>query len=158
VEWITEHGYDFIYHDYRHISHDGGRLGALIRGPETLDMRTLHTRRGHGGCLSIVIDRTRIPVIHFPPVAPHHAEDFCAWLTLIRAGYTGHRLPADLGRYRLSPNSRSSNKLRCALNTWRVYRNFSRLSVLRAAFWWPQYAWNTFALYLLARPRWPTAS
>jgi glycosyltransferase involved in cell wall biosynthesis len=57
VDWMTRHGYGFIYHDYRHMSHDGAKVGALITGPEVLDLRTLHTRRGTGGCLSMVIDQ-----------------------------------------------------------------------------------------------------
>ena len=153
VDWMTRHDYAFIYHDYRHISHDGSRVGALIRAPETLDLRTLHTRRGHGGCLSMVIDRKRVKVIRFPAISPHHAEDFCAWLLLIRDGHTGHRLPADLGRYRLSPNSRSSNKLKSAFNAWHLYRHVSRLPVPRAALWWSQYAWNALLLHLQALPR-----
>jgi glycosyltransferase involved in cell wall biosynthesis len=153
VEWMQLNGYDFIYHDYRHLSHEGSRIGALIRAPESLDLRTLHTRRGYGGCLSVVIDRYRIPVIRFPDVAPHHAEDFCLWLQLIHDGHTGHRLPADLGRYRLSPNSRSSNKLKSAFNVWHLYREFSGLTVPHAANWWLRYTWNTFWLYRYARPR-----
>lgn len=153
VEWISSHGFDFIYHDYRHLSPDGSRTGAIIQAPETLDLHTLHTRRGHGGCLSIVIDRQRVPVIRFPRIAPHHAEDFCAWLQLIRGGHTGHRLPADLGRYRLTPKSRSSSKLHCAINAWHLYRKISKLTVLHAAFWWSQYTWNAFWLYHHARPR-----
>ncbi len=153
VEWMTEHGYSFIYHDYRHISHDGSRIGALITAPEKLDLRILHTRRGHGGCLSMVIDHEQIPVFHFPPVAPYHAEDFCLWASIIKQGHTGHRLPADLGRYRLTAKSRSSNKLGGALNAWRIYRNFSNLPVAQALLWWTQYAWNTSWLYYHARPR-----
>lgn len=152
VDWITTHGYSFIYHDYRHISHDGSRVGPLINAPEILDLRTLHTRRGHG-CLTTVIDRQRLPNFHFPCSRRYLHEDFCAWLNLIREGHTGHRLPADLGRYRLSRNSRSSNKFASATATWRIYREVSRLSVPQAAFWWTQYAWNAFALHLHARPR-----
>lgn len=153
VDWITTHGYSFIYHDYRHISHDGSRTGALIHAPERLDFRTLHTRRGHGGCLTTVIDRERVAEIVFKSIGPYHAEDFCLLSQLIRDGHIGHRLPADLGRYRLTPKSRSANKLEAAINVWQVYRKFSRLSVPQAAFWWTQYAWNAFALHLHARPR-----
>lgn len=154
VEWMTAHGYAFIYHDYRHISHDGARIGALITGPEELNLRTLHTRRGTGGCLTVVIDRDRIPGFRFPGLKrPYLAEDFCLWLSLIQKGHTGYRLPLDLGRYRLSPQSRSSNKFHAAINAWRIYRRFSRLSRLQAASWWIQYAWNDFWLYRYARPR-----
>jgi peptidoglycan/LPS O-acetylase OafA/YrhL/glycosyltransferase involved in cell wall biosynthesis len=153
VEWMSLHGYAFIYHDYRHLSHDGARVGALIKGPEVLDLKTLHTRRGTGGCLSMVLDREKIKEFEFPTNYKFLHEDFCAWMSLIRRGHLGHRLPADLGRYRLSPSSRSANKLNGAYNTWIIYREISRLPFLRAAYWWLQYAWNGFWLYRTARPR-----
>jgi glycosyltransferase involved in cell wall biosynthesis len=153
VEWMTTHGYSFIYHDYRHISIDGSRVGALITAPEELNLYTLHTRRGHGGCLSIVIDHEQIPDFHFPYSCKYLHEDFCAWLSLIQRGYVGHRLPADLGRYRLSDQSRSSNKLIAAAQSWKIYRQASRLPPMLAALWWMQYAWNGFWLHRFARPR-----
>ena len=153
VAWITSRGYSFIYHDYRHMSHDGLRVGALIKAPEKLDWRTLHTRRGTGGCASIVIDRKRIPVFSFPPIAPYRAEDFCLWAQIIREGHIGHRLPADLAFYRLSPKSRSANKLKGSINAWHLYREVSMLPIPLAAFWWLQYAWSALTLYHRARPR-----
>ena len=152
IPWMIERNYAFIYHDYRHISNDGSRVGALVKAPELLDLRTLHTRRGTG-CLTVVIDRERIPVLGFPAIAPYRAEDFCLWAQLIRAGHTGRRLPLDLARYRLSLNSRSANKLESAINAWHLYRKTSRLSVPRAALWWSQYAWNAFVLHVQAIPR-----
>jgi len=152
VDWMNAHGYGFVYHDYRHISHDGAHVGALISGPEELDVRTLHTQRGTG-CLSIVIDRARIPSFRFPDNCQYLHEDFCAWLSLIEQGYVGHRLPLDLGRYRLSAKSRSANKLHAAVETWKIYRQASHLPPMRAAVWWTQYAWNGFWMHRLARPR-----
>ncbi len=153
VEWISLNGYSFIYHDYRHISSDGSLVGPLITAPEVLDMETLHTQRGHGGCLSMVIDRARVKGFRFPDDCPYLHEDFCAWLSLVNAGHIGHRLPADLGRYRLSPQSRSGNKLKAAIETWRIYRDASKLPRLRAVQWWVEYAWNGYWLHRYARPR-----
>lgn len=152
IPWMLANRYEFVYHDYRHMSHDGTRTGRLVHGPDALTVETLHTHRGYGGCMSIVVDRQYIPDPHFPPVEPHHAEDFCLWSQLIREGHVGHRLAVDLGQYRLSPKSRSSNKFVSALNAWYIYRNYSKLGWIRCAFWWVQYAWNTFWLYRLSRP------
>jgi glycosyltransferase involved in cell wall biosynthesis len=152
VEWMMIQDFGFIYHDYRHISQDGAHMGALITGPEELNLRTLHTRRGTGGCLSVVIDRERIARFRFPENSRYLHEDFCAWLSLIQKGQTGHRLPIDLGRYRLSAQSRSANKLTAAAQTWKIYREVSRLPPMRAALWWMEYAWNDFWLYRYARP------
>jgi len=152
VEWMTAHGYEFIFHDYRHISHDGASIGRLVHGPDELNLRTLHTHRGTG-CLTVVIDREQIPGFRFPTITPYRAEDFCLWSNLIREGHIGHRLPLDLARYRLLAESRSANKLGGALNAWRLYREFSKLSLVHAAYWWVQYAWNASWLHRYARPR-----
>jgi teichuronic acid biosynthesis glycosyltransferase TuaG len=152
VEWITGQNYPFIYHDYRHMSQDGSQVGALITAPEVLDMRTLHTRRGHGGCLSMVIDRVQVSGFRFPANYRYLHEDFCGWLSLVKQGHVGHRLPADLGRYRLSTTSRSANRLVGAIHTWKIYREISNLSLLYASMWWTQYAWNSFWLHRYARP------
>ena len=45
---------------------DGSREGALIVEPEELNQRTLHARRGTGGCLSVVIDPERISSFRSP--------------------------------------------------------------------------------------------
>jgi glycosyltransferase involved in cell wall biosynthesis len=153
VDWILTHGYGFIYHDYRHMSQDGALFGPLITGPEVLDFRTLHTRRGTGGCLSMVIDRERVPGLRFPEGHRNINEDFIAWLSIIQQGVNGRRLPADLGRYRISANGRSSNKRKAVIDAWRIYREFSKLPFMRAALWWTFYVWNSFWLYRRARPR-----
>jgi teichuronic acid biosynthesis glycosyltransferase TuaG len=101
----------------------------------------------------MVLDSKLIGEFAFPRNYKLLHEDFCAWMSLIRRGHLGHRLPADLGRYRLSPQSRSANKLNGAYNTWLIYRQISQLPLLRAAIWWLLYAWNGFWLYRTARPR-----
>lgn len=151
IRFMEAHGYGFIYHDYRQISAEGTRVGARVRGPAALDLRTLHTERGVG-CLTVVLERERVGQFQFPQDGARLQEDFCAWASLVRNGHLGHRLAEDLARYRLQPHSRSSNKLVSARDTWRVYRDYSHLPVARAAWWWTLYAWNAFWLHRRARP------
>src|ERR1035438_9732549 len=138
VEWMTTNGYAFIYHDYRHFR-TGGQVGAVVAGPKELNLRTQHTRRGVN-CVGVVIDREQIPGFRFlEGLYPYHHEDFIAWLSLIQRGYTGHRLPVDLGRYRLSKASLGANKFAAAKRAWRIYRDLSRLPLPRAVSWGTQY-------------------
>jgi hypothetical protein len=53
----------------------------------------------------------------------------------------------------LSANSRSSSKRKAVTDAWKIYREFSRLPLMRAALWWSLYVWNSFWLYRRARPR-----
>ena len=69
VEWLTAHEYSFVYHDYRHISHDGSLVGALIQAPETLDLRYAAYAPRHR--LPDGRDRSRAPArFSFSPELP----------------------------------------------------------------------------------------
>jgi teichuronic acid biosynthesis glycosyltransferase TuaG len=153
IAWMKAHHYAFIYHDYRHISHDGLKAGAVISGPDRLDLRKLHTRRGVGSCLTVVIDLHQLPNFRFPADHRDLNEDFIAWLRLLRQGHVGHRLPEDLGRYRLSAESRNGNRFASAVACWHIYRNESKLPWGRAVNWWAQYAWHAFWMHRRAVPR-----
>jgi teichuronic acid biosynthesis glycosyltransferase TuaG len=152
VAWMKSNNHSFIYHDYRHISRDGRKTGALIAGPNRLDFHSLHTRRG-AGCLTVVIDLQKLPDFRFPTDHEDLNEDFLAWLQLLRTGHLGHRLPEDLGRYRLSETSRNGNRIASAIACWRIYRNESKLPLGRALNWWAQYAWHAFWMHRRAVPR-----
>lgn len=152
LNWTRQHGHAFTYHDYRHMSHDGQKLGAVVSGPDVLTLQTLHTRRGTGGCLSVMLDREQLPWFRFPDLNRSLPEDFLAWLSIIKSGQLGHRLPEDLGRYRLTSASRSSNKLAAALSVWNLYREVERLPFATALSWWMQYAWNARRMYRRAVP------
>ena len=149
---MKQRGHAFTYHDYRHMSHDGMRFGAVVSGPDVLTLKSLHTRRGTGGCLSVMIDTQQLPWFRFPELQRSMPEDFLAWLTITQSGHHGHRLPEDLGCYRLTPASRSSNKLAAALAVWRLYRQVEKLPAPTALSWWLQYVWNARQLYKRSQP------
>ncbi|MGH9560680.1 MAG: glycosyltransferase family 2 protein, partial [Terracidiphilus sp.] len=152
IAWMTANNCGFVYHDYRNISADGRNVGALITGPDKLDWKTLHTRRGVG-CLTVIIDRHKIAEFRFPPHYSGPHEDFLAWGQLIRMGHTGCRVPEDLARYRASGEGRNADKFGAAAECWRNYRTESRLPLLRAASWWLQYAWNAYWMHRRGTPQ-----
>jgi glycosyltransferase involved in cell wall biosynthesis len=153
VAWMKSNNHSFIYHDYRHISRDGKKTGELIAGPNRLDLQKLHTRRGFGSCLTVVINIQKLPDFKFPIDYHDLNEDFVAWLRLLRKGHLAHRLPEDLGRYRLSENSRNGNRIASAAACWRIYRNESKLPFGIALNWWMQYAWHAYWTHRRAAPR-----
>lgn len=152
IAWMATNSWGFVYHDYRHISADASKVGALITGPDALDWKALHIRRGVG-CLTVVIDRSKIPEFRFPSHECGRHEDFVAWAQLVRRGYGGWRVPEDLGRYRMSSAGRNTNKIGSAIESWRAYRRESGLSLLQATNWWSQYAWNAYRMHRQGAPQ-----
>jgi teichuronic acid biosynthesis glycosyltransferase TuaG len=155
TDFMMENQVPFSFHDYRHMSPDGKLVGELICGPDKLDFKTHHVRRGTGGCLSVMLDTHSFKDFRFPDVARHLPEDYLAWLEIIKSGHVGVRLPQDLGRYRVSASSRSGNKLAQARSIWRIYRNVERLPLLTCASWWFQYSINSVLMYRGAKPYMP---
>lgn len=152
IAWKQATGHAFSYHDYRHMSVDGHLIGARVQGPDVLNLKTLHTRRGFG-CLTAMIDRHQIPDFAFPVCGDRGLpEDFLAWLWVIKRGHVGHRLEMDLARYRLSIAGRSANKWLAAKRIWQIYRNETSLPWSRALSWWGQYAWNSLLKTCRSRP------
>jgi teichuronic acid biosynthesis glycosyltransferase TuaG len=152
LTWMRATNCGFAYHDYRHISADGRKVGGLIKGPDTLNWKTLHTCRGVG-CLAVVIDREKVRAFRFPPHYSGPHEDFLCWGQLIRMGHLGRRVPEDLARYRASGVGRNADKVSAAVECWRNYRSESHLPLFRAANWWSQYAWNAYWMHRRGAPR-----
>lgn len=151
LAFMQRTGHAFTFHDYRFMSHDGARVGALVSPPEILDFRSLHTRRGFG-CLTVMLDREQIGHVSFAADDRSLPEDFLCWLSIVKQGYCGHRLPDDLARYRLLPVSRSSNKSNAARAVWNIYRHVEKLPLHRAVGWWLQYAMAAYRLHRVAAP------
>ncbi len=158
LEFIERKQCSFVYHAFRYLSADGRNIGTVVKGPARLTFKTLHTRRGTGDCMSIVIDRARAANFRFSDAVRDCHEDWLAWRGLVLGGHDGFLLPNDLGRYRLSAGSRNSDKFAAARKVWRLYREFERLSWPRAASWWLQYSWNSFWLHWQSRPQTGMAS
>jgi teichuronic acid biosynthesis glycosyltransferase TuaG len=157
VEFMRRGGIGFSFHDYRFMSADGTRVGALVRGPDRLDFAGLHRHRGVG-CSTVMIDRSMVPGLSFAKVRAARASDFVAWREVIRTGVIGRRLPHDLMRYRVGRQSFSSNKLWASSKLWEVFLDEGRTPVPLAALWWAEYASKAAALHLRANPRLPLLS
>ena len=72
--------------------------------------------------------------------AKDYSEDFLLWMQLLQEGKRAVGCTEVLGAYRLMPQSRSSDKLRCARYHWRIYRKQLHLPFFRAALSFVQYA------------------
>ena len=96
------------------------------------------------GCLTAMYD-ARILGKRYFPICGH--EDYALWLSILREGYKVHGLQDCLARYRLTPGSVSSSKLKVMRFFWRIYRNQEGFSYLRSSLFCLRYAWNVRGKY-----------
>ncbi len=95
--------------------------------PETIDYRTL-CRQNIISNSSVLVDK-EMYIRYQPrdgkngiPVKDIH-EDFACWLNMLKDGIPAAGINKPLLIYRISSSSRTGNKLKSALRTWRTYRS-----------------------------------
>ncbi|MCS6987499.1 MAG: glycosyltransferase [Sphingomonadaceae bacterium] len=118
---------------YRRFRSDPERAGPLVAVPRSVTYREL-LRSNVIGTLTCVVDRARTG--RFAMVRTGH-DDYATWLSLLRPGRWAVGIRDDLARYRLTPGSLSSVKLRSWGQTWDIYRRCERIAF-----------WNAIGLFL----------
>jgi teichuronic acid biosynthesis glycosyltransferase TuaG len=125
----------FSFSRYSRIKVDGS-IGRPVRIPASVSYRSL-LRGNVIGCLTVVIDRLKIPSVSMPHISH---EDYATWLSILKPGGSALGIQQDLARYRLALSSVSSRKSRSASWTWKIYRNVERLSLLESAWCFLNYS------------------
>ena len=135
MEFICRHGASFTFTRYRRFGPNGS-LGPPVKIPEKVNYERL--LRGNAiGCLTVMLDRAKIPIFSMPNV---RHEDYVSWLHILKQGYTAWGVQEDLARYRISSTSVSADKKRSAAWTWAIYRHIENLSFIKALWCFINYA------------------
>lgn len=141
LEFMQHSDAAFTFTQYRRFS-PAGPLSKAISVPAVVDYKQL-LRGNVIGCLTVVIDRTRIPDPSMPSIKH---EDYVTWLRILRSGNVAHGISQDLARYRVAAGSVSADKKKAAAWTWNIYRNIEGLSLVRSI--WCFLNYSLHAIYV----------
>lgn len=121
---------DFSFTSYELIAQDGSPLNKQVdvNNSCVFSYFDMLKKSATLGCSTVILRRNAFNVISMPEIGT--TEDYALWLELLSSGKSAHKLNKVLMKYRVSPNSVSSNKLKTAKNQWLVYRKFRRLSFI----------------------------
>ncbi|WP_018994118.1 glycosyltransferase [Thioalkalivibrio sp. ALgr1] len=107
----------------------GNRLSAA-GVPERVTYGDL-LKTNYIGCSTAMYDTQYFGKVAMPLIA--RRQDYGLWLRLLKRVEFAHGLNEPLVRYTVRSGSVSSNKLTTSTYTWRVYREFEKLSLARSA-------------------------
>jgi teichuronic acid biosynthesis glycosyltransferase TuaG len=139
VAFAREHRAALSFTAFRRINEDGSITGRLIPVPASLNYEQL-LKNTSIATLTALVDRDIAGNI---AMKSEPYDDFCLWLSILKAGHVAHGLNEDLARYRVRGVSVSSRRLRSAGWVWHIYRNVERLSLAESA--WCFAHWSTRA-------------
>ncbi len=95
-------------------------------------------------CSSVMMRKDVVERFEFPEGDLH--EDYAMWLDILRRGSFAAGIDQPLLRYRLSAKSKSGNKLKSALMTFRVYM-YEGLGVFETLYYMCMYMYNGIKKY-----------
>ncbi|KZZ85061.1 glycosyltransferase family 2 protein [Bacillus sp. SJS] len=139
IRFMEENDYAFTFTKYQLMNEDGEKLNQIVEIPDAIGYHGL-LKNTIIGCLTAVVDLEKTGPIQMPNIRTR--QDFALWLSILKKGITAYGIQETLAYYRLVPGSISSNKVKAAKQTWKVYREVEKLSLPYSAVCFGGYAWN----------------
>jgi teichuronic acid biosynthesis glycosyltransferase TuaG len=137
LRFMQTSGAYFTFTAYEMVSEAADKSLRTIRVPCTKSYRDLLANTNIG-CLTVMLDTRRTGRVSMPAIPVR--QPLVLWLRLLRTYGEAQGLDEVLARYRVRPGSISRNKRRAALGVWRVYREYERLPLLEAVWFFAHYA------------------
>lgn len=134
---------DLVFTGSAFIDHEGQSKEWSLHVPQTISYRKLLKQNLISN--SSVLVRKELYLMH-EHLGENVHEDFVCWLRMLRGGYLACGIDEPLLIYRLSPHSKSGNKLKAAKMNWKAYRA-AGLNAPEAAYYMVFYAVNSLRKY-----------
>lgn len=131
ILFMEKNNIDLSYTGYEKINMDGSLRGE-IKVPEKLDYKEL-LKNCLINCISGVYRKEKFEVFRFRKTK---AEDYIFWLEIFKQIDYAYGIQESLAYYRVSNNSRSSNKLDIVKFHWKIYREYEKLNFLKAVYYY----------------------
>lgn len=129
----------FSFSKYRVVREDGLDTGMVVDVPPTIDYKSL-LKNTVIGCLTVMLDTHKLGSLQMPNIRSR--QDTALWLSILKDGYMAHGIQEELSLYRKVEGSLSSNKLKAAKQTWKLYRDIERLNLPYSLWCFVHYAFN----------------
>jgi len=133
----------FIFTASAFMDVSGKRLDWIMHVPEQIEYRKLLKQN--------LISNSSVLILkecyqRFEIMGDNMHEDFACWLNILRSGEIAYGIDEPLLVYRLSPNSKSGNKVKAARMNWNTYRRIG-LGWVAAGYYMVWYVVNGMMKY-----------
>lgn len=138
VECAEISGADIVYCSYAIVDEQGKRKSPDFIVPDNTDFHSM-LKSSVISCSTALLSK-EVTRNHQFPAGMYH-EDLAYWLLLLKNGATAAGIPEVLAAYRITPGSRASNKIKSAVNRWKIFRKFFHLPLWESISLLIQYAY-----------------
>ena len=146
VGFMLENDLAFTYSSYEVIDAQGNSKNRIVKDAGVMSYKK-YLRNTIICCGTVVIDREKTG--HFATPIIKTSEDMSLWLSVMKRGFDAYPVPGPLHKYRITPGSASSNKIKAACDVWRVYRKIEKLSLPKSVVNFVCYTFNAVKKHVL---------
>lgn len=139
LQFMEKHDVAFSFSKYKVAQEDGRDTGIIVHVPEKIDYRSL-LKNTVIGCLTVMLDTHKLGVPQMPNIRTR--QDTALWLSILKKGHLAYGIQEELSVYRKVNGSISSNKVKAARQTWKLYREIEQLNLPYSLWCFMHYAWN----------------
>lgn len=127
---LKDNSIDGCYTSYAFIDNNSEGIGKSYLVDDQILTYKKMLKQNLIGCSTVIIKREIILKEKFDRNVAH--EDYALWLRLLRGGCVLKGISKVLVRYRIVKGSRSHNKVKSAINRFKVYRECEHLSFFKS--------------------------
>ncbi|MBE0472221.1 MAG: glycosyltransferase family 2 protein [Methyloprofundus sp.] len=136
LQFMQERDIAFSYSAYEKIDEQGQPLG-LMGVPDKVNYDQL-LKCCVIGCLTAIYDTHKLGKVYMPTNTKR--EDFGTWLQILKKVDYAYGINVVQAHYRVYATQSSAKKSKMALENWRLYRDVEQLNLLKASYYFSNYA------------------
>ena len=132
VKFMKEKNCAFSYTSYYYITSKGEKCSKKVEIPQKLNYKQA-LKDTRILTIGAMFDTNKISkdLIKMPDI---ELEDMATWWNVLKHGYTAYGLNEALAYYRKVKKSRGYNKIKSAINRWKLYRKYEKLSIIKTMY------------------------
>ena len=134
---------NFVYTGVSYINEEGKDNSFVLRVPPKINYKQL-LKQNIIACSSVLIKKEFLINNNMPGDYMH--EDYATWLTILKKEKFAFGIDEPLLKYRISSNSKSSNKIKACKMNWNTYRHLN-LNVFQTIYYMTNYILKNLKKY-----------
>jgi teichuronic acid biosynthesis glycosyltransferase TuaG len=139
VEFMENNSYPISFTSYELIDKNNNLLNKQINSIKSLNLKQYLKNTRIGFSTSMI---NKEIVGDFQMMNIRTRQDGQLWISLLKRGFYAYGIENILVRYRVHPESISSNKIRATIQIWRLYYKIEKLGFLPSCYYFVNYLYN----------------
>lgn len=136
INYMKEKNIGFCFSGYEIISENSEIIKCKIIPSKKIISYKDILKQNVIGCLTVIIDRNIVTDFRMPEI---RHEDFATWIQILKSGQKAYCIDKVLASYRKSKESLSGNKIKSGIWTWKIYRQYEDMSIIKSLFYFSNY-------------------